>query len=335
MVMKRCPGRHPIDSGSQIPLMERRHPKGIALVAVLWIVGLLALMAAGVGSSGRTSSHLAFNAVENAKARYLAEAGVNRALRHLLANDPGVSTYVDGSLNFSFRIQDDVVVVQIRDEDGKIDVNAASAELLAGLLAAVGLERGEAAPAMAARIVDFRDDDNDALPSGAEDPAYQAAGLAEGAADRPLRHLEELRSVLGMTDALFERLRPHVTVFTNADGLDPLRASRAALLALPGMTPDVVAMIEASTEGGGDLLSILPDELALSFEDYVLPSRELIFEIRALGRTSGGGLFLRESVVALDGDEGRLPFETYLWRRGTLSDDDPLLLMMKRLAQPS
>ncbi len=307
----------------------------MALVAVLWIVSLLALMAAGIGSSSRTSSHLAFNAVESAKARYLAEAGINRALSHLLTSDPGASTYVDGSLSFSFRIRDDLVVVQIRDEDGKIDVNAASPELLHGLLAAVGLEDSDAATAMAARIADFRDDDDEARPSGAEDPAYEAAGLAQGAVDRPLRHLEELRSVLGMTDALFARLRPHLTVFTNADGLDPLRASPAALFALPGMTADIASAIRTSVEDEGDPFSILPDELIRPFEDYVLPSRDLIFEIRALGQTSGGGLFLRESVVALEADGGRLPFATFLWRRGTLADDDPLLLMAERLARSS
>ncbi len=335
MVTRLCLGSPPISSDLRAQSMQERHPKGMALVAVLWIVSLLALMGAGIGSSGRTSSHLAFNAIENTKARYLAEAGINRALVHLLASDPGTSTYVDGSLSLSFQMRDGVVVVQITDEDGKIDVNAASPELLQGLLEAVGLEASEAAPAMAARIIDFRDKDSDAQPSGAEDEAYEAAGLAQGAADRPLRHLEELRSVLGMTDVLFERLRPHITVFTNTDGLDPLRASPAALFALPGMTPAVAAAIKVSAADGGDFLSTLPSELAGSFEDYALPSRELIFGIRALAQTSGGGLFLRESVVALDGDQGELPFETYLWRRGVLSDDDPLLLMAKRLRPSS
>ena len=311
--------------------MTRQHARGMALIAVLWIVSLLALMATGAGGSGRISSRLAFNAVESAKARLLAEAGINRAIYHLLRTDPDSSSLANGSLNMSFKLLDEPVAVLVRDEDGKIDVNAASEELMAGLMTAVGVDSSETAAALAARIVDFRDEDGDALPSGAEDPAYEAAGLAQEAADRPLRHLEELRQVLGMSNALYERLRPHLTVYTNADGLDPSRASDTVLAALPGMTPDVVAAIRANDDPDGDLLLTLQGERISPFEDYLLPTRNLVFEIRALGETSGGGRFVRESIVALDGGLGALPFSTYLWRRGVLTDGDPLLAITANL----
>ncbi|MGI9418825.1 MAG: general secretion pathway protein GspK, partial [Geminicoccaceae bacterium] len=259
--------------------MATRHPRGMALVAVLWIVSLLALMAAGAGSSGRVSSLLAFNAIESAKARLLAEGGIHRAVYRLLTSDLSSSSRIDGGLDLSFDVLDDPIAVQVRDEDGKIDVNTANSELLAGLLAAVGMEAGQAAPAMAARIVDYRDDDSSALPSGAEDPAYKAAGLAHGTADRPLRHLEELRQVLGMTDSLYARLHPHMTVYTHADGLDPRRASNAALVALPGMTPDIVAAIRANDDPDADLLLTLPGEIVGPVENYILPSRDLVFEV--------------------------------------------------------
>ena len=287
----------------------------MALVAVLWIVSLLALMAAGTGSSGRVSTTLAFNAVENAKARLLADGGVDRALYFLLQEESDLPLWTDGSLNLSFTIDGNPVAVQVRDEDGKIDVNAASEVLLAGLLGAVGLEDDQAT-VMAARIADFRDDDSDARPYGAEDPAYQAAGLGEGAQDRPLRHLEELRRVIGMTDQLYERLRPHLTVYTDTDGLDPFRASETALFALPGMTPDVVQAIRANDDPDADILLALPGPMTDAFKDYVVPTRDLIFEIQALGQTAAGGLFLREAVVALDGGTDDRPFSVYLWRRG-------------------
>jgi general secretion pathway protein K len=299
---------------------------------VLWIVGLLALMAAGIGSSGRVSSHLAFNAVESTKARLLADAGVNRAIYHLLLGHVEQLPYIDGSLNLSFKFRNEPVAVQVRDEDGKIDVNAASAEVLAGLMQAAGLEAGSAAPSMAARIVDYRDRDSDASPSGAEDPAYEAANLAWGSADRPIRHLEELRRVLGMTDALFEKIRPDLTIYTDVDGLDPLRASRSALAALPGMTPEALAAIQGNNDPSADLLLTLPFEVVGPFEDYVLPSRDLVFEIRSLGQTEGGGRFLRETIIALDGGRGALPFSTYIWRRGSLNDGDPLFRMANALA---
>ncbi len=57
---------------------------GIALVAVLWVLVLLSVIAAGFLYETRTETKLARNLVENAKARALADAGVHRAVLALL-----------------------------------------------------------------------------------------------------------------------------------------------------------------------------------------------------------------------------------------------------------
>lgn len=303
----------------------------MALIAVLWIVSLLALLAAGIGSSSRVSSRLAFNALENTKAKFLAEAGINRAVYRLLKGDVFRAPLVDGAAGHSARTEEGMVAVQIRDEDGRIDLNFAAAELLAGLIGQVGLEGEGAARIMAERIVDYRDEDSTPLPFGAEGPAYTAAGLTRGAADRPFREVESLTSVLGMTDRLYQRLRPHVTIYAEAAAVDPLRASDAVLRALPGIDAEALSLIRTS-DVDGDFLPVLPDGVSEALEDHVLTSRDMIFELRALGQTREGGRFLREAVIALDGGQGRAPFTTYRWRRGALADDDPLIAMMGKLA---
>jgi general secretion pathway protein K len=302
----------------------------MALVAVLWIVSLLALMAAGVGSSGRVSGKLAFNAAESAKAKALAEAGVNRAAYHLLTNEPFRKPLIDGAADLSFATEEGLAAVLVRDEDGKIDLNAAPIELLAGLMESVGVESEEAAYTLAARIVDFRDEDSDASPSGAEDSAYQAAGLSHGAIDRPFRHIDELRSVFGMTDQLYARLRRHVTIYSDAEGFDFFRASLPVLEALPSMSPEMVTAIR-SAGPDDDFFSVLPDDEGAPYEDYALATRELIYKVRVLAQTREGGRFLLEAILALDGGRGALPYTTYEWRRGLLADDDPLSLTMQRL----
>lgn len=301
----------------------------MALIAVLWIVSLLALMAAGIGSSGRVSGKLAFNAAENARAKALAEAGVNRAVYHLLTREPYRTSLVDGAVDLSFAVEEGLAAVQVRDEDGKIDLNAAPIELLTGLLRSVGVEGEGSAESLAARIVDFRDEDSDISPSGAEDSAYEAAGLSHGAIDRPFRNVDELRSVLGMTDQLYRRLRNHVTIYADAEGFDFFRASLPVLNALPGMTPETVTAIRSA--GPDDVFSILPGDGAAPYEDYALATRELVYRVRVLAQTNEGGRYLQEAVLALDGGRGVLPYTTYEWRRGTLSDDDPLIAVMRRL----
>jgi general secretion pathway protein K len=292
--------------------------RGIALISVIWIAGLLAIMATSFVSTSRTEARLARNLLENAKAEALADAGVQRAALGLLEFDLERVWKPDGRV-YRFALGDGDVQVSIRDEDGKIDLNDGSIELLAGLFTAVGLDPG-AAQAMAERIGDYRDSDNDPEPFGAEDPAYRAAGLADDAADRPFMSEAELVRVLGMTQELYERVRPHVTVHARSDSFDPTRATRAVLEALPGITPEVVERL-LGAESGEDPLEAIEDEEVLEQIDlYWLPSREAVFTIRALGRTRGGGLFLREAVIELQGSPER-PFLVYVWRHGVLPAD--------------
>lgn len=289
------------------------------MIAVLWITSLLALMAAGVGSSGRTVTRLAFNSAENAKARLSADAGIQQAIFDLLTNDWGRPWQAGGVLNDAVNFDQARVRIRVRDEDGKIDINAAAPALLQGLFLAAGLEEAQAS-GLAARVVDFRDEDSDLNPSGAEDPDYEAAGRFEGAADRPFRNVDELRDVLGISDAVYARVRPQLTIYSDAEGVDPLRASEAVLKALPGMTPEALEAILSlpTTPADDDPMLALPPELTLPFEDYLLPSRELIFEIQAVGESAGGGRFIREAIVALDGGQDDLPFTIYSWQRGNL-----------------
>ncbi|MCD6016859.1 MAG: hypothetical protein K0R88_2943, partial [Solirubrobacterales bacterium] len=62
--------------------------RGIALISVLWITGLLAVIAASFASSTRTEARLARNLVANAKAEAIADGGVHRAVLGLLDPDP-------------------------------------------------------------------------------------------------------------------------------------------------------------------------------------------------------------------------------------------------------
>jgi general secretion pathway protein K len=288
--------------------------RGIALISVLWIAGLLAVMAASFVSATRTEARLARNQLENAKAQALADAGVQRAALGLLELDPERVWPADGRIR-GFALGEGEVQVSIRDEDGKIDLNEGPLELLAGLLMALDLEP-EVAQALAERIVDFRDPDHDALPLGAEDAAYHDVGLGDGAADRPFVDEAELVRVLGMSEELYRRLRPHVTVHAAADGFDPTRATRAVLEALPGITPAVVERLLSADPDDDPLAAIDDDEVLAQIDLYWLPSREAVFTVRAEAWTPGGGRFVREAVIELDGDPRR-PFLVHAWRQGS------------------
>jgi general secretion pathway protein K len=287
--------------------------RGLALISVLWVTTLLAVMAAGLTSSTRTERILARNQLENAKAEALADAGVYRAVLGLLDLDPETGWLADGRV-YRIELPDGVTQIAIEDEEAKVDLNTAPLELLAGLFRAVGIDEEQAA-ALADRVGDFRDPDDEALPLGAEDADYIRVGLARGAKDAPLIASRELLQVLGVTPELYDRVRRHVTVFSGSEGIDPLRASRTVLAAVPGMAPEMIdAFVGARLED--DPFALIEDEEALlDAELYFLFSREIVYTVRAEGRTRGGAVFVREAVVELAADVDR-PFRIYAWGRG-------------------
>lgn len=288
-----------------------RRERGLALLSVLWVTALLATLAAGFTADTRTESRLARNQLLNAQAEALADAGVHRGVLWLYGRDLDAA-WERSAARYSFRLARGRIRVEIIDEDAKVDLNGAPAPLLEGLIRAIGVEP-EAATTLAARIVDYRDPDQEPEASGAEDGDYDALGLDHEAKDAPFTMLNELLLVAGMSAEVYERLRPHVTVHTGSAGVDPQRASPTVLAAIPGMTPEMVETLLALDPDEDPYEAI--DEAALyDLEEYFTFSNDIMFTIRAEAESEGGGVFVREAVIEAAGDQDE-PFAIHSWRQ--------------------
>lgn len=270
----------------------------MALVAVLWIVGLLGALAAAVGSAGRTHANLSFGAVEMAKARAAADAGIHQALFGLLTGDAERSWPNGGELAYRVALDEEHVNVRVADEDGKIDLNAASRALLISLLHHAGLDETDAA-----RLTDHID-------------RYRQNSASGQQAHRAFQYVDELRRISGMSEPLFRRLRPDLTVHSGANGIDPKRASLVALRATIQAASASNPGINASSGHNAQAIAFdRPESLATHLGELALPSRNLMFSIRASGVSRGGARFVREAIVALDGGRDSLPLTLHEWRR--------------------
>ena len=144
-----------------------RSDHGIALISVLWALAILSLLAALVLEAGNLSYRGERAAEAQAEAEALAEAGITRAILALLDARADARWPVDGTpRNFIF--EGAPVTVSIQDELGKIDLNAASVELLAALFRSAGVPPAEA-DALAGRVAAWRgprSDDSDYASAG-------------------------------------------------------------------------------------------------------------------------------------------------------------------------
>ncbi len=209
--------------------------RGAALLLVMWLVLLLSGLVASYAMSARIESMQGNGAARGVVAGEAARAGVEYAVSRLMEQDPARRWAADGR-GYQLPFGGAKVMVEIRDETAKIDLNAAAPALLSGLLVELGEPR-ERAERLAGAIVDWRDPDNLSQPvGGAEDPAYASAGLAWGAKDAPFDSVAELEQVLGMRPALYAAAAPYLTMYSGNATPDANIADGIVLAAM-GLQP--------------------------------------------------------------------------------------------------
>ncbi len=211
---------------------------GVALVAVLWAVTLLAIMAGSFSLTLQRDSGLLTTTQGRAQGLALADAGVHYAMLMQSLPDPTKRWRGDGR-PYQVQLPGGTVRMRLYDEAGKVDINAAQETTLLPLLRRF-TGNDDAAAALVDAILDWRDADDLTRTHGAEAKEYQAEGKAYGPSNRNFQMLEELQMVRGMTPGLYGRLEPLFTLYTGQDGINPAKASREVLLALPGMDEKIV-----------------------------------------------------------------------------------------------
>ena len=359
-----------------------RPERGVALVAVLWVLTLIAMVAAGHTVAARTGLALARNLEAAARAEALADAGVQRAIAGLFENRlsggpeaylqevieqsqaasaaAGAPAGVEGGAGSIADLLEDrpgleqelaeligeesevegwpippgewpldgtavpwtpagfaagaAALLSIQDEGGRIDLNAAADELLIGLFTSAGLAEEEAR-ALTDAVRDYADADDLARASGAEAPAYRAAGLSWAPKNARFQAPQEVLGVLGMTPALYVRIAPALTVWNGSKGIDPYVAPPEALAALPAGNEAEIEQLLAGRAAG----AVRPAGL-VGVGDVTARARGRVFRIRAEARTAEGANFVREAVVRLGGGAGR-PFAVMWWGRGARATD--------------
>lgn len=228
-----------------IPLVLLGRRRGFALIAVLWAVVGIAALALAAELAARDAAAAARNRLAATRARWRAEGCLERARSGIDAalGREGPDAVVPGAWAALDHLVPDLplvrsggCVLQVVPAGAVLDVNSADGEKLRRLFAAAGVRSG--VDSLADAILDWRDADDVARPSGAERAWYRAE-RAPVPRNGPLASISELRLVRGLS---------------GVKGLDTLlgaepgrvvlaRAPRAVLAALPGMTSESVEEI--------------------------------------------------------------------------------------------
>jgi general secretion pathway protein K len=290
-----------------------RDQRGFALILVIAVLSVLALLAAAIAVETRGTALGAHSRLEIVQARALADSGVTIAIMHVLDRNKASRWQADGAMHEE-RYGDASLRITVEDEAGKIDLNNAPKELIAGLVGEFtsAEQVGTLTDAILDRRASFA-----AMPQGAG--RFYTGGFTgfQSLARLAFADISELRLIPGMSAALYERLAPYVTVYSQNPTLNRQTASRVALLAMPNVTASDVDALIASR---GVAETVAPAQLS-AFARYTRIGNLQAATIVADARLPGGISFTREAVVAIAPDQPLAPPRFLRWRQRAEDDD--------------
>jgi general secretion pathway protein K len=295
-------------------MTRARQRRGFALITVLWVLGVLALLAAEFAAIARTTRVAAANTRTEARARWAARAGLARGTelldRNVARNLAGYDLAARGDTALPALLYDldgASVLVIATDARARINVNRADAPTLAGLFDQAGLPAA-VGDSLADAILDWRDRDDFRRARGAEAAEYRALRPPVRARNAPFDDVEDLRSVWGMSPARYALVAPYLTVA--GDGRVGVNsASLPVLQTLPGIDEAAARAIvarraRAPFRGIFDLMLALPQparsrieaDIGVATDRMAFAPREL--ELRSVATVPGGGANGRAEIRA-------------------------------------
>ena len=245
--------------GIGFKIVMSKNQRGIALLTVLWVLTVLMVIVFSFSYMARTEALSTLSFKEGMEKRFLAEAGVERGILELFYRRVNINKVLPEDLEvwktdgspYSGQVGDGGYSVKIFDESGRLYLNAPPEQLeqlLRNLIGNLGFE-GTTLDTIVDSILDWKDKDDLHRLHGAESDYYQSLPSPYKAKNSNFDTLEELLLVKGVTRELLygagkqKGLIDFLTVHGKTNKININAASREVLLAVPGMTADMVEEI--------------------------------------------------------------------------------------------
>jgi general secretion pathway protein K len=282
-------------------------------------MALVLTLIGGFSEESSLTVRLTRNLTELAKARSIAEGGLNIGIAALLRSTPTTLRNYDGTPH-PIGFAGAEIAFSVWDENGKVDINVAPDVVLSNLLAEFGVT-GDANATLVDAIVDWRSPagiHRMRAPSAAD---YRAAGLAPPR-NAPFAATEDLRLVMGVTPELYRHLAPLITVHSHNPRINPMNAPPEVLRAIPGLTrPEVEGFLAARRAGTAQATTA--GVMLRTGQQYLTFTPPQSVTVRAEAHLASGAVYAREAVIDF-GRTGDAPFRVLQWRQHVAEpEEDP------------
>jgi general secretion pathway protein K len=316
--------------------------KGVILIALLWILTALSIIALSFSRESFVEVAAARNAQSLEASYFVARAGIATTLYHLIQKQQ-VAPVRRAELQ---DVQDPVDLglitgefgggryrVEIQDESGKINLNTASDWELRALIRATGISKEES-DIIADSILDWRDPDNLHHLNGAESDYYQTLDPPYKAKNGRFDATEELLLVRGVTPSYFygfpERasdgsvrykygLSRCFTVYSTRNQINVNSAPLPVLLSVLEMPPEAAQMIYERRKTKpfmtmAELTRDIPVNLSAATMSRLSTARTGVYTLSASAHAvNSKARRVIRAVVSLERGGETVPYQTLYW----------------------
>lgn len=261
--------------------------RGIALIAVLFLLAILTFLAFTLSKDIRTEITLTSHQLKRAQALALAEEGIWRgAYKVLSRNQQAVAknTVLMAGEIYPLTSKNGDLSIKLQSSSGLIDINQAHAGLLKSLLMSVG-ETSISADIITDSVLDWRDSDDEVRENGAEATDYLDASASVSPKNGLINSIDELAWINGVTPVVLEKLRPLITVYSNQPRVDIYTAPKPVLDAIPFLNDAITERIIEKRKQGDKRLPI--EDIANESRQYIGSSDNQFIRISSLASVKG------------------------------------------------
>jgi general secretion pathway protein K len=324
-----------------------RDNRGVILIALLWILTALTIIALSFSRETFVELAAARNSRDLSDSYFIARAGITAAtfelvkkrfqpaVRQLELNDTPdpidlgkvTGTFADGEYE-----------VDIQDESGKISLNYVTEEHLRRLLEVLEIPKTDS-DIIADSILDWRDVDSLHRINGGEDDYYQTLNPPYKVKNGRFETVEELLLVRGVTSDYFygysEKnadgsgafrygLSHYVTAYGMSNRININFAPLPVLMSVPGITPEAAEAIfeRRKTKPFASMAELnkeLPGNLSTTTIPFLSTDQTYIYTLTASGRRQDSKVRrLIRAVVMLDPQES-VRFRVIYWNENVPS----------------
>jgi general secretion pathway protein K len=269
---------------------------GFVLISVIFITALLAVSTTAFVANVRSHTLFARALLYNHQLEAAADGMVRLTALQFATRDVSKPFPMQQACRWN---KDISITYMIQDQAGLVDLNTANPALLVAVLLGLG-ETEARAISISSAVADYKDPDTQSQSGGDESAIYQNPGT--GPSNGPFATIEELDRIPVITDTLYARLLPLVTVHSQQTGIDPAQA--------PKLLQDVV---KADATNGASFMS---------------PSSARVYSVVATAWREKAGTFTRSAIISLTGQPDK-PFALLKWsvtRQADASSSIPLRL---------